>query len=265
MNDLEIENYMFDEKSLYVAFTIIYNDLLTYDNNLKVPIEDLQSFIYKLQNVRNVFVSLKNLKDMLNNKLLKNFDASSTKDLRKQLDFVNFIRNKSIAHLDLDLLARASQWSPQIFIANHEKDSKLITLECYKASIEASINAYIAMHKQETFKNEIDLYYPPDAEQFFNFLENAIQKSISWLEERLKFLARRFSPLSKKEELQLYYIAGSTNFDLNEPIYLGKEITENSLDEMKETYFELLNKHNLVTPESEKFNTELYARWKKML
>lgn len=265
MNDLEIENYMFDEKALYVAFTIIYNDLLTYDNNLKAPIEDIQSFIYKLQNVRNVFISLKNLKDMLNNKLLKNFDVSGTKDLKKQLDFVNFIRNKSIAHLDLDLLTRASQWSPQIFLANHEKDSRLITLECYKASIEASINAYIAMHQQDIFKNEIDLYYPPDGEQFFNFLENVIQKSISWLDERLKFFAKRFSPLSKKEELQLYYIAGSTNFNLKEPIYLGKKITENSLDEMKETYFSIVNEHNPARLESNKVLTELFARWKQML
>lgn len=265
MKDLEIENYMFDEKSLYIAFTIIYNDLLTYDKNLKAPIEDIQSFIDKLQNVRNVFVSLKNLKDMLDNKLLKNFDVSATKSLKKQLDFVDFIRNKSIAHLDLDLLTRASQWSPQIFIANHEKDLKLITLECYKASIEASINAYIAMHKQDTFKNEIDLHYPPDGEQFFNFLQTAIQKSISWLEIRLKFLARMFSPLSEKEQLRLYYIAGSTNFNLKESIYVGKEITANSIDEMEKKHYAIINEHNLMTPESEKVYKELYARWKKIL
>ena len=265
MTDLKIENYMFDEKSLYVAFTIIYNDLLTYDNNLKAPIEDIQSFIYKLQNVRNVFVSLKNLKDMLDNKLLKSFDKSATKALKKQLDFVNFIRNKSIAHLDLDLLTRASQWSPQIFIADHEKDSKQIILECYKASIEASINAYIAMHKQETFKNEIDLYYPPDAEQFFKFLENAIQKSLSWLNERLNFLAGKFTRISVREELQLYCIAGSTNFNLNEPLSLGGEITEERLKEIQQGFVSGLNKHNLLTPELESFNQKLYEVFKTIL
>ncbi len=213
------EKYQIPRKSDFICLTILSHDLSCFDKELETPANDMDGLLHKLRNTRNVFVSLHNLKDSMNRIKIDGDDTfiQKTRILRRELEFITHIRNKGVGHLDGNLLERSAQWMPQIFYKKSTINDKFIIFECYRAVMEAAINSYLNEDgEQKFFKTEIDFLYPPNAEQFFNFLAAIVKNSLIWINDSLAFIRSEITFHSSDKFRELGAIAGKTNFNLNE-------------------------------------------------
>jgi hypothetical protein len=196
---------------------VIQHDLECFDKDLRKTTQDLGSWTLKLRNTRNVFVSLNNLYDLLKRGGIKG-DAEfqrRTRGLRKELGFINHVRNKSVGHLDFVLAERAVQWAPQLFLEDSKGNSEFRTFESYRALIEASINSFLTKDgRQKIFGNEIDLVYPPDSEKFYQFLEKIVTDSIDWIRLAIQVVESGIHFHTRESIEDFGAIAGKTSFDL---------------------------------------------------
>jgi hypothetical protein len=216
---LSKEKYQIPRKSDFICLSILQHDLKCFDSDLSKPGKDTEGLIFKLRNSRNVFVSLHNLKDSMNRIRIDGNAkfVSETRLLRKELKFISHIRNKGVGHLDRSLLERAAQWAPQIFQEKSKDFDEYITFECYRAVIESSINSYLNEDgEQKIFDTEIDFLYPPNADQFFEFLSGIVKNSIEWLNKALEIIRSEIHFHTDDQIGELGAIAGKTNFDLDE-------------------------------------------------
>lgn len=214
---LSKEKYQIPRKSDFICLTIILHDLECYDDELSEGVEDICALAHKMRSTRNVFVSLHNLKDSMNIIRIDGEDqfVSDTRSLRRDLDFIVHIRNKGVGHLDRALLERAAQWTPEIFHVNSHGNDDYLNFLSYKAVLESTINSYLNEDgEQKVFKTEIDFLYPPNAEQFFEFLSNIVKRSIAWLENARDIIRSEIELHSDDEVKEMAAIAGQTNFNL---------------------------------------------------
>lgn len=213
------EKYQIPRKSDFICLSILKHDLRCFDGDLSKPGKDIDDLIFKLRNIRNVFVSLHNLKDSMN-RIRINGDAefvSGTRSLRKELGFISHIRNKGVGHLDRNLLERAAQWAPQIFQDKTKGKEEFVIFECYRAVIESSINSYLNEDgEQKIFDTEVDFLYPPNWDQFLTFLCGIVNDSIEWLSRAIDIIKSEISFHTDDQIEELAAIAGKTNFDLGE-------------------------------------------------
>lgn len=225
------EKYQIPRKSDFICMTIILHDLKCFDEELSERVEDIQTLSNKIRNTRNVFVSLHNLKDSMN-RIRIDGDAQFTLDtrmLRRDLDFIAHIRNKGVGHLDKVLLERAAQWIPQLFHVNSHENDDYLTFLSYQAILESTINSYLNEDgEQKVFKTEIDILYPPNSKQLFEFLSDIIKRSMSWLERARKIIRSEIEWHSNDKIEEMAFIAAKTNFNLKEE----SDFTFNE-DEMK--------------------------------
>ncbi|HAR44090.1 MAG TPA: hypothetical protein DCS07_15900 [Bdellovibrionales bacterium] len=213
------EKYQIIEKSIWLSLSVIDYDLRYYDKQLRRPIEAAEHSIWWLRCTRDIFVVLKNLNDVLVRvkKLPGLKDApefnAKTKALNKKVDFINHVRNKSAGHLDPFLTERAVQWAPEIF---HESANReMLVFLCYRALLEASINSFLAPDgRQKLFDHEIDILYPPDRKEFFNFMWGVVSDSLIWVAEALQFFEATIIRHGSAMVAEMACIAGQTNFDL---------------------------------------------------
>ena len=213
------DKYQIAEKARYIRLLLLQDELEYFDSILSEPIGDHESLLNKLRMTRFVFLSLSNLKDAADRTRVE-ADRSffqETRILRKTLSFANHFRNRAIGHLDEALLERAAQWSPEIFLASAENDAAYQTLMAQRSIIESSINSFLDQTgRQKTFGTEIDLFYPPDAKQFFSYLSDVVNMGIRWLSGATSILRQSIHHHEEGEMRELGAIAGQTNFSLGE-------------------------------------------------
>lgn len=213
------QKYQITEKSNYLNLLILIDELKSYHESLSSEISDIDSWIIKLRNTRNVFISLNNVLDAMN-KINLNLSDDYTKlsrNLKKKLAFANHFRNRAAGHLNEILLERAVQWSPQIFSLISKENEKFKISEAHRVIIEACTNSYINQEgKQKVFNTEIDLMYPPDAKLFFIHLEELITESLEWLTISAESILLNIRHHSDDEINEFAAIAGKTNFNLKE-------------------------------------------------
>lgn len=240
---LSKEKYQIKEKATYLCLTIIQHDLECLDEDLRAPTNDLKAHIGKLRSTRNVFVILNNLNDFLKQGGVRG-DAefqSHTRKLRKKLGFINHVRNKSAGHIDFVLSERAVQWMPQLFMESSRENSEYRIFESYRALLEASINSFLTEDgHQKVFGHEIDLVYPPDRKEFYEFLEGVATESIAWLRHAVQVVESGIIFHTQESVEELGAIAGKTNFDLkndSELEYSPEEkepVIRNAIEKLRE-------------------------------
>lgn len=235
-----LDKYNIGRKADFIRLTILLHDLECFSEDLQEPAMDLKSHLRKFRNTRNVFVSLYNVRDTVNDVKFESNDdfIATTRALRKQLQFVGHVRNKGVGHLDPDVLKRASQWEPYIFYDKLNSREDVTTLLCYKSLLETSVNSY--NNGKGHFPSEIDFMYPPDLINFYQYLSKIVNDSIRWIREAREFVAKEIPVHSKEMLMEHAIIAGSTNFDLkaesntNINSLAVKETMSASLDKLRE-------------------------------
>jgi len=215
---LSKEKYQINAKADYICLTILEHDLSCFHKDLcSADTTHADGIALMLRNTRNVFISLHNLKEAMGKMRLNGSEQfrAKTRSLRKKLGFINHVRNKAGGHLDRALLERAAQWSPQLFYHNAKGNEKYRVFESYRAVLESSINSFLSDEgRQMVFNNEIDLLYPPDADQFYSFLSDIVSDSIGWLREALETVDSEIDFCGEESIKEFAAVAGKTNFDL---------------------------------------------------
>ena len=223
------QKYQITEKSNYLNLLILIDDLNSYHKSLSNEISDIDSWIMKLRNTRNVFISLNNVLDIMNkiNLNLSNDYTKRTRSLKKKLAFANHFRNRAAGHLNEILLERAVQWSPQMFSLISKENEKFKIFEAHRVIIEACTNSYINDEgKQKVFNTEIDLMYPPDAKLFFIHLHELITESLEWLTISAEYILSTIRHHDNDEIEEIAAISAKTNFNLKEESQYNYSIEE---------------------------------------
>jgi len=225
--------YQITEKSQYLNLLLLKDELQYFDALLSEIIIDTNSWLSKLRATRGVFLTLNNAKDAAVRMRIKNSTefTSKTRSLRKNLIFANHFRNRGIGHLNDTLLERAAQWSPQIFHESFKGDYNFKIIEAQRTIIESCINSFIDKDgKQKIFGTEIDLMYPPNAEQFYSYLSALVGETIDWLNEAAEILLNYIDHHTDDEMSELAAIAGQTNFDLKSKAEFNYSIEEHKIN-----------------------------------
>ena len=122
------------------------------------------------------------------------------------------------------------------------KENELFRLvESHRAIIESCINSFIdADGNQKVFGTEIDLMYPPDAEQFYSYLSDVVTEAISWLSDAATITFEKIDHHTDEEIQELAAIAGQTDFNLkvnaeySYSIEEHREVLSNTIRELEE-------------------------------
>ena len=226
------DKYQITEKAQYLNFLLLKDELQNFDTLLSEAISDTDSWLSKLRATRGVFLTLNNVKDAADRVRVEGSAEFTlkTRALRKDLIFANHFRNRGIGHLNDTLLKRAAQWSPQIFNESSKENDSFKLIEAQRTIIESCINSYIDKGgKQKLFGNEIDLMYPPDAEQFYSYLFTLVNESIDWLNEAAEILFCCIDHHTDDEIQELAAIAGQTNFNLKAEAEFSYSIEEHRI------------------------------------
>jgi hypothetical protein len=213
------DRYQILEKSQYMTLLLLNDELQYFDEVLSEEIRDISGWLSKLRATRSVFLALHNLKEVSERIQLKGDSGfvAKTRKLRKGLIFANHFRNRGVGHLNDTLMRRAAQWHPQVFLDGVQTDEQLQTVEAQRAVIESCINSFVDKDgKQKNFGTEIDLMYPPDAKQFYEYLAAQVKEAKEWLTEAIAILGASIKYHSTEQVKELAAIAGQTNFDLKE-------------------------------------------------
>lgn len=238
------DKYQISTKAQYINLLLLKDELEYFDGVMSGVIADPESWLAKLRATRSVFLTLNNVKDATDRIQVKGDEefVAKTRKLRKDLIFANHFRNRGIGHLNDTLLKRAVQWSPQIFYESSRDNVVFQVIEAQRTIIESCINSFIDKDGvQKVFGTEIDLMYPPNAKEFFNYLSEIVNGAIVWLSESASILLHSIDHHSDEEIQELAAIAGQTNFDLK-----AESDLEFSVEEMREKFsnaMEALEQH----------------------
>lgn len=209
--------YQIKEKAQYLNLLLLKDDLTYFHELLDRPTKDTENWLNKLRNTRQVFLILDNVREAAQKINLKGPKAyvEQTRQIRKDLLFVNHFRNKAIGHLDHTLLERAVQWTPSLFSEDNKGNEEFQTIEGHRAVIEASINSFLDDEGiQKVFKTEIDLMYPPNHDLFYQYLWKVVTDSINWVSQALSLLSSKINYHNCDEMHEISSIAGQTEFNL---------------------------------------------------
>lgn len=229
-----MNKYQISRKADYVGLRIILNELLSFQKDIRLTSLTKDSLAFRMRATLNVFVPLHNLKDAIN-KIRVVGDSNfilKTRKLKKDLEFISHIRNKGASHIDHVILERAVQWHPHIFQESNKENDEYLTYECYRAVIESGINSYICKNGiQKVFETEIDLLYPPNAKQFYNFLAEIMAASIEWVYETLEKIKSEITFHSGEQVIEYAAVAGKTSFNLKDesPLEFDAIETDNKI------------------------------------
>lgn len=226
------DKYQIKIKAQYINLLLLKDELQYFDGLLSEAITDSESWLVKLRTTRSVFLTLNNVKDAAERNQIQGSSefVTKTRALRKNLVFANHFRNRGIGHLNETLLKRAVQWSPQIFFESSKDNDVFKLVEAQRAIIESCINSFIdKVGVQKIFGTEIDLMYPPNAEQFYSYLSTSVKETIDWLSEATEILFGSLDHHTDEEIQELAAIAGQTSFDLKEEAEFSYSIEEHKL------------------------------------
>lgn len=224
---MDDSKYQVDTKAIYINLMMLEDELINFDHILSKGIQDIHDWIEKLRATRSVFLSLYNVKEASNKIRIEDQSeyTNKTRSLRRELEFANHVRNKGIGHLDTNLLKRAVQWNPLMFVEVDEQPKELRLADAHRTVIESCINSYINNEGiQKVFGHEIDLGYPNDASEFYKYLKKLVDDSLEWLSESISILHSKINFHTKADIQELASVAGATNFNLDdEPALIYSE------------------------------------------
>lgn len=131
--------------------------------------------------------------------------TAQSKRLKKDLDFVNHLRNKVGAHLSDEALDKMIQWNPDIYADGARTNTVIQEYQIYRAMMEVAINSYLdEKGQQRQFGTEIDIEL--ESKVFYTYLLNTVNSAISFLEEiqniirpNIKYIKLSESTLTKEE------------------------------------------------------------------
>lgn len=216
---VENDKYQIGEKSKYLNLILLKDELEEFDRGLSQPVDNAEGWLQKLRLTRSVFLSLNNVKDVLNKIQFREQPEISqlARKLKKDLQFANHFRNRGIGHLNDDLLRRSAQWSPQIFHAETQDNHIFKVIESHRSIIEVCINSYLNTDGvQKVFGKEIDLMYPPDGQEFYQYLHSLVHLALRWLTLSSEVMYESINLHSGNEIMEVAALAGQTNFNLKE-------------------------------------------------
>lgn len=198
-----------------VHLEIIRADLLSVDAHFSaIGITNASG----LMHLKMAFVALANLGDFEQQMRLsyKTHCQPSVhfKQLRKKIEFATYLRNKVVAHIHPELIAKAIEWQPTLRRVPGRIDKPDQALLVNLWVLETAINTYVdesGAHK--IFESETDLLYPPNWSRFLSFLESSIRGSMVYLSSLSDFWIPKVAPPdSDAFDPELALKAGSTEF-----------------------------------------------------
>lgn len=204
------------------AQRVHYLKCLIIQNDLKEALSVLRSeekFWDKITHIKNAFVALHHLAEWektIGRPYYKdNPDLGRQfKNIRPQVEFFSYLRNKFGAHLTDDLLNKTLEWHPELYHTLQGPHGPLEILMYNIWALETAINTYIdhnGTHK--IFEHEIDLNYPPDEKLFKDTLFETIEEATGFLEQVAKILQPKVEvEISEHESMRLFRHAGLTKF-----------------------------------------------------
>lgn len=108
--------------------------------------------------------------------------SAQYKKLKKDLDFVNHLRNKVGAHLSDEALDKMIQWNPDIYDDRARTDVLFQEYQIYRSMMEVAINSYLDTNgQQKQFGTDLDIEL--EAKVFYTYLLNTVNSSILFLEK----------------------------------------------------------------------------------
>jgi len=226
------DKYQITTKALYINLLLLKNEIQYFERFLSEAITDFENWLVKLRATRSVFLTLNNVKDAAERTQIQGSNEffAKTRALRRNLVFANHFRNRGIGHLNETLLKRAVQWCPQIFFEPTKDNEVFKLVEAQRTIIESCINTFIDKDGvQKLFGTEIDLMYPPNAEQFYSYLSALVKETIDWLTEATEIIFGSLDHHTDEEIQKLATIAGQTSFDLKEESEFSYSIEEHKL------------------------------------
>ena len=131
--------------------------------------------------------------------------STQYKKLKKDLDFVNHLRNKVGAHLSDEALDKMIQWNPDIYADGARTNTVVQEYQIYRAVMEVAINSYLdEKGQQRQFGTEIDIEL--ESKVFYTYLLDTVNLAIHFLEDvqniirpNIKYIKLSESTLSKEE------------------------------------------------------------------
>ena len=185
------------------------------------------------------------------------------RNLNKNLEFINHLRNKVSGHLSDEALDKMIQWIPEIYDENSKQNALYQEYQIYRALIEIAINSYQTPEgEQKQFGKEIDIQIPEYRDLFFDYLLQTVNCAINFLEciqdvirPKLVYFEYPKDERSNEEKIEFYKrlaelanecISNPDKIDVNNDI-MKKMISELGMDldifkEAADTDFKLSSK-----------------------
>lgn len=140
--------------------------------------------------------------------------AAIMKELKRNLEFAKYLRNKVVGHLHPELIPKAIEWQPMFRRMPGQFDRPGMALIANLWLLETAINTYVNQAgKHKVFETETDLMYPPDWVRFRDFLEVTIRGSLGHLKSLVAYWAPRVAaPMDAPFDLEFALKAGKTDF-----------------------------------------------------
>jgi hypothetical protein len=108
--------------------------------------------------------------------------AAIMKELKRNLEFAKYLRNKVVGHLHPELIPKAVEWQPMFRRMPGQFDRPGMALIANLWLLETAINTYVDQAgKHKVFETETDSMYPPNWVRFRDLLEVTIRGSLGYL------------------------------------------------------------------------------------
>lgn len=198
-----------------IELEILKADLIEIDRQFQInKFKDMSSIIL----LKQLFVTISNLVDFELTIRFLYVDNPSMSNLYSKVsrenEFIKYIRNKFVAHINKDLLKTAVIWKPEIRCMFQYIHKPEIAFLYNLWILETIINTYVkpdGTHK--IFNSDTDLLLKKDLNRFLKFLIYAMKHSIHYLDEFGKIIGKDIQKLSFSElGLKFWEDAGKIDF-----------------------------------------------------
>lgn len=205
-----------DVKIQYCRLLLLRSDLM---DNHYAYLNGFKDVIGLGKTIKNNILNLYLLKDAL--KCLSSYVRSEElvtkrRELLSYLEFMNHLRNIISGHLNSAVIANAIQWQPALFTDETKDDYNYQLNVFYMGLLESAINSYIntdGSHK--VFKGEIDVNYPPNQKELFDYLEKVNTLALELIDDIVQVIKPDIRFITSQHELfQLAFEAGNTDFEI---------------------------------------------------
>ena len=195
-------------KVAYLKTLVIEEDLKDLDRRLRRALRRSRTAApFKL--LRDIFVVIDNLRDLLRNAAGLLDDTQLVRQKRRlhaHFEHVTRLRDKIGGHLDDKVLEAVVCEEPVLFATTiRPKAQHFLTAI---RLVDMALNTYLGHDgKPAIFGHDTDIVYPPDYEQFLNWLECVVVPSIELARAIREHLDTRIIRVESTAELMNQYMA----------------------------------------------------------